>query len=449
MEYFNSKGSLLNSLLCSLIIVLSGLTNVTYSQPLSCLNEINVSLDALCESTLEPLDILASGNSTGPYSLVLTTAAGTVLPANKIVDTHLWTTLTAEVTDSNNNSCWGYVYVEDKNGPTITCADITIECYDMNSYVPTATDGCTDATVSIINSATRNITCDDDYIKEVTQTYLATDDYGNTSFCSQSIMLKRFDMSSIVWPSNFELVNSTNLTCAAAVDDDGFPALSAAGVPTSNGVSIFPYDDLFCNIGVEYTDVEVIAFGCARKIMRTWYVYEWACNSAVELNHVQLIEIADTELPVITNCPPSLIYDADVSAGCSRTLELELPTVTDDCSGLLEIDVKYDGGFVNNATTNPTVTLSGSSTVTYTVYDNCDNSSTCSTLITVRDNVSPTAVCDRNSVVSLRSDGTATAFVETFDDGSSDDCNLYKSLIKRVSNTCDCDRPTFSDLEYL
>jgi len=449
MEYLRIKGSPIPSFFCCLAVLMLCNSSSLSSQSLSCLNEINISLDHDCESIVEAEDILSHGNSTGPYTLMLTTASGTVIPGNMVNEDYLWTTLTAKVTDSPGNNCWGYINVEDKLAPSITCADVTIECYDMNNYEPTAIDGCSMATVSVLSQSMRAISCDDTFVKEVTQTYQATDTYGNTSSCSQTIMLKKFDMASIAWPDDFAIEFNTNLTCNDPINADGYPDISRTGVPTSNGVPIFPYTDLFCNISVEYRDVEVIAFGCARKIMRTWYVYEWSCNGSDDVNHVQLLEIEDTELPTITNCPASLIYDANSNGGCSREVELQLPTATDDCSGVLEIDVVYEGGFANNATQNPIVTLSGSSLVTYTVYDNCDNSASCSTLITIQDQISPTAACDQNSVVSLRADGTAVAFVGTFDDGSHDNCNIYKSLIKRTNNNCGCNRPTFEDLKFL
>ncbi len=419
---------------------------------ISCHNQLNISLDNDCQSQLSAMDILTHGNTGGPYTLELSTANGTVLAPSNIVDeSHLWTTLMAKVTDtSTGNSCWGSVHVEDKLGPTITCADITIDCYDMNTYEPTADDACTTSTVSIVNQSITVLPCTDDNLKEIQQTYQATDSYGNTSNCTQSITLRRFDMTTIDWPEDFELINDTNLTCKDEVNDEGNPDISVTGVPTSNGVALFPYDDFYCNIAVEFRDVVIADFGCAKKIMRTWYVYDWNCNNtSASVNHVQTIEIDDTELPVISNCPSSIIMDADGSAGCQRTLELTLPTVTDDCSGFLEIDVAYNGGFVNNATANPVVTLSGSSMVTYTVYDRCDNSASCSTVVTIRDNESPTAVCDQNTIVSLRSDGTARAYARSFDDGSFDDCELYKTLVKRVSPDCGCDRPYFDDMTYL
>jgi len=433
--------------LCGLAIISVSCLHADAS--ISCHNELNISLDDNCQSLVMAEDVLTHGNPPGTYTLMITTASGALVPGNMITDTYLWTTLTAKVTNSAGNSCWGQINVEDKLGPTITCSDITIACYDMNTYEPTAVDACTTSEVSVIGEVKSVIACDPNHIKEITQEYLATDSYGNTSHCHQTITLSRFDMSTIVWPIDYEIATGNNLTCKDPLNADGNPDISVTGVPTSNGITLYPYDDLYCNIAVDYRDVVIVDFGCSKKIMRTWYVYEWHCGMTTETNHVQTLEINDTELPVITNCPTSLIYDSDGSSGCDREVELQLPSATDDCSGLLEVDVTYQGGFVNNATTNPVVVLSGSTVVKYTVYDRCDNSASCQTVITIRDNQSPTAICDQNSVVSLRSDGTGLAHPGTFDDGSFDDCELYKTVVKRVDPSCGCDRPVFSDMSYL
>ena len=429
-------------------ILFLSITSAVSAQSLSCLNEVNISLGGNCMSQLEPSDILTHGNTTGPYTLEVTTATGNVVLSNLVNENYLWTTLTARVTDALNNVCWGQVNVEDKLGPEITCADLVIDCFEMQNFQPTAVDACSEASVAVIGNSVRNLVCDDDFVAEVTQTYRAEDSFGNVSSCSQTIMLRKFDTAAVDFPADFAIADNTNLTCVDPLNANGFPAVATTGVPTVNGVPIYPMTDQFCNISVEFSDFEVIAFGCARKIMRTWRINEFSCNGNADRNFLQLLEIQDTELPTITNCPPALMYNAD--GGCDREVELQLPTATDDCSGVLEIDVVYEGGFENNATENPVVVLSGSSTVTYTVYDNCDNSASCSTLITIQDEVSPTSVCDQNSVVSLRADGTAIALIGTFDDGSFDDCNFYTSVVRRVGESnCNCGEPSFDALSFL
>lgn len=422
-----------------------------FSQVISCIQDVNVSLGDNCNSTLTPDDILTHGNPAGTYTLMLTTASGAVVSSNIVTEEYLWTTLTAKVTNSTGNMCWSSVHIEDKLGPAITCQDITIDCFDMNTYSATANDACTESTIELLNETISIVDCtvDPAHIKEVTQTYIATDDYGNTSSCVQSIMLSRFDFSAVVWPDSFLLENNTNLTCQDPLNPEGFPDISVTGVPHADGVALFPYEDIYCNIAVEYKDRLTIDFGCSRKVMRTWYIYEWACGKTIENNYVQILEISDTELPVITSCPPNQVLDADGSAGCEKTILLTLPQATDDCSGVIETDIRYAGGFANNVTAPPVVTLSGSTTVTYTVYDQCDNSASCTSLITIRDNASPTAKCDGTTGVALRTDGTAHAYTATFDGGSFDDCSFFKAVIKRNNTNCGCDRPYFDDMTYL
>ena len=56
---------------------------------------------------------------------MITDEHGNVIPNNLLTEDHLWTTVTAKVTDPcSGNSCWTTVDVEDKNAPSIQCEDI-------------------------------------------------------------------------------------------------------------------------------------------------------------------------------------------------------------------------------------------------------------------------------------------------------------------------------------
>ena len=283
------------------------------------------------------------------------------------------------------------------------------------------------------------------------RTYVAVDSYGNVSEpCNQNISLRRIDLDDIDDPDNFELMSNTNLTCNNVVyDSTGFPTVSSTGIPTINGFPIYPVSDFYCNLGIEYDDQIISQAGCLIKIMRTWTYYESWCTTGQFRTYNQIIEIADTEDPVIT-CPESWIISTDGATTCNGTTLLPLPGTSDDCGAVVEIDISYDGGFFNNIDEAQQVTLpAGVNVISYTIYDSCDNSDSCQTSVTVQDDTAPVARCDSDIVVSLRSDGTSKAYASTFDEGSFDDCAFYKTVVRRMDMTCDCDLPEFDDFEYI
>ena len=419
------------------------------AQTVSCNQEINLSLGSDCTSTLLPSDVLTLDNPPGTYSLEVTTPTGIVVPGNLVTSDYLQMTLTARVTNAANNSCWANILVEDKLGPEIQCSNVTVSCADNSSHIPAAIDACSGtASVSLLLENIEPVPCDPNILQTISQTYVATDALGNTSTCSQVISLDRIDLNTIVFPDSLLISNNTNLTCLDMSDPQGSPNAMVAGVPTFNGIPLYPVDQLVsCNITVEFSDRTLFDFGCSRKIFRTWQVYEWVCGDLNSTNFVQVIEIGDTEIPTVS-CPEPISVSTS-SGQCSSFVTLPLPVTSDDCTSVVETDIRYEGGFVNNATIAPVVELSGSSVVTYTVYDGCDNSATCSTIVTVEDNASPVALCDQNSVVSLRSDGTAIALTSTFDNGSFDDCQFYRTVIRRDNTNCGCDEPVFEDMNLL
>ncbi len=419
------------------------------SQTISCNQSVNLSLGDDCMATMVASDVLTLDNPPGSYTLVLTSETGAPILANTVTSAHLWTIVTARVTNAANNSCWANVVVEDKLGPEITCSDVTVSCADQTMNVPFAVDACSGAaSVSLLSESIQIINCDPNIVQTITQSYAGTDAYGNRSTCSQTISLARIDLSQIVFPDSLLLADSTNLTCLDITDPQGSPDVSVTGVPTLNGNALYPSDDIpECNITIEFTDRTLFDFGCSRKIFRTWQVYEWVCGALNSTNFVQVIEIGDTESPVVT-CPEPISVSTSTGQ-CSSFVTLPLPVTSDDCTSVVEIDIVYQGGFSNNATSAPVVELSGTSVVTYNVYDGCDNRATCTTTVTVQDNASPVALCDQNTVVSLRSDGTAVAKTATFDNGSFDDCQFYRTVIKREDTSCGCDTPVFEDMILL
>jgi len=435
-------------LTCSLVLIS---TNI-HSQVITCIEEINVSLDEHCESHIAPIDVLSEFDMGETYDVVLTDHAGNTLPDDTIRIAQLGTQVMFQVTNSGNNRCWGSLTVEDKLAPIINCIDtIRIDCFESKDTIPTHMDNCTESRIEILSERLVPLHCDDDYIKRIDRVYRATDTYGNSSTCRQTVLLNRIDLSLIIFPDTFSIEKGNALACSdVTFDADGFPDLASTGVPTLNGEPIFPNVDIYCNIGVMREDLLVVDQLCVKKYMRTWRVFESWCSAGPMVEYFQVIEIQDDENPTIVT-PLNINVQAGNGPNCEATVTIPLPEVSDDCVGALTIDISYNGGFLPSVTTAPTVSLpSGVNVIKYRVYDGCQNVDSTTINITVIDSSPPTAVCDQNTVVSLRSDGTAKAWSDTFDDGSFDNCStIAKTIVRRMDEGCACDHAEFKDMSYL
>ncbi len=99
---------------------------------------------------------------------------------------------------------------------------------------------------------------------------------------------------------------------------------------------------------------------------------------------------------------------------------------TNDC-GLQSIDVSPTSAACNQVGTPLTVTL--------TVTDINDNTSSCMTSVAVADTVSPVALC-QNTTVYLDAAGQAATTAATIDNGSSDNCGVATVALSPTDFTC-------------
>ncbi len=452
-----TKNRFSNLIYCQIVSLFCIVSSANATNTIACHPNINISLNEDCESLLSASDVLALPPLPfEPHTLILTDSKNDTIQGNVVTSEHLWTTIMAKViNESTGNSCWGSIKVEDKLPPSITCESVVIKCYDAAAYLPKHDDNCSTSELELLDESIIPNSCDLNNIMVINKLWTAVDGYGNKAEpCMQSIVLQRLIFADIDFPKDLEVRLGTNLTCESVVlDENGFPSIDSTGVPTIGGVPIYPLNDIYCSIGVDYDDFVVNDDDCVQKYMRTWRVYEALCSSAGTpgnfISVPQVIEISDTELPTIT-CPPSKTISTSGGESCKGTTQLALPGFTDDCSGLVQLDIVYGGPFLRDVKTEPTVVLDiGVNEIKYTIYDACENPATCTTTVVVDDLTGPNARCDDSKIVSLRSSGTAYATVSSFDNGSNDDCAFYKSIIRKETQSCDCELPEFNDMAYV
>ena len=384
--------------------------------------------------------------------------------------------------EAGGNTCWGTVIIEDKAAPSITaCADVTINCTqsaDDTTLVPlpTAEDNCTGATVSLIDEST-NTTDQCGAGVVITRMYVAVDGEGNTSApCTQQITIERIQgvdfPEDIAWycstfSNNNNITAATALTCGAYVVNPALGnVLDATGetgaclASTGSGVPSVAAG-LYCNYAVSSSDDVLTICEAADntfKIIRTWTVLDWCTNSVVNFNdanmngvqdageedNIQIIKVVDNVAPVITlaadaDLTVSASQPATATQACRSVSFLPNPTFTDACgTATLQVFTPIgQANIVNNNYQIPAPGLGiGMHVITYVATDACGNTSELEATIEVRDDVSPTPVCDEITQVSIGANGVATVLAATFDDGSNDNCGIASMAVRRMTDAC-------------
>ena len=433
------------SLLTIIILFFTTLTPVSLTaQPycaLACNNAVNVSLPAACEAEIK-YDMILEGTYTsttcspnGPSAFVVTVMdmQGAPLPTSPYVDsTHIGSNYLVKVKHwATGNSCWGNILVQDKLAPSLTCPpDVTVACTESTDTTatgqPTAAD-CSAFTISY-NDNVLNFGCNGSgKAGVVKRTWKAKDVYDNERTCLQTITIDLPSTSDIEWPPHLDDNNAPSLDCQNPNTNP-----SNTGAPTINGQPI-PNGTGFCNMAIAFDDLTIPLCENSFKIVRSWTVVFW-CTGAI-LNHTQIIAVKDKTAPNLT-CPPPLTVGTTSSSQCQATVILPQVGISDNCSTNFIVSTNTpngwasgNGGVVNNVNT-------GTYTITYQVSDDCKNTASCTTQLTVEDDDSPTVVCDEFTVTTLNNTGIAVVFASTFDDGTYDNCGYFTLSVRRMQAGC-------------
>lgn len=427
------------------------------------------------------------------YDVVLTYPLGTTTYNGPIIDqTHVGHNVPYTLVHPiSGNSCWGTLVIEDKLAPVIACpADVTLLCTEnpdeLNTLIfnqltdefgvlltgePTIVQECSDATRTYSDNVSDfDCAANPEFAHIIQRTFTVTDEYGNVGQCVQNIYIRRAEFSDVVVP------NDVDIDCndPAFADGDYSPEAIEARLPddlpfidpciAGNGWPELGCENLttagsgdVCGLGISYVDEMVnICEGTSFKIVRTWTLFDWCPangGSGVELDYVQTIKInnvaptitvqglqnangefeigaynpAGSPLPVCSTSGPFPV--ASVEGNCD-----ELVSVTLQVSNVGDVDVTPAPGsnLTQAGIIDGNLPLGGPYDVTYIATDACGTTSQVTIQVMVIDNISPVAICDEITTVSVSSDGNVVVPAETFDDGSHDNCCLDGFLVKRM-----------------
>ena len=281
--------------------------------------------------------------------------------------------LTMSVTDTCGRAvnCLTEINIIDETLPEITCpVELTIDISDLTypetveTWLETimATDNCSDPSTtndldeSRILGGLGDFQCEPTFTLDVE--FLATDACGNTEACASSIFVINELMPDIVCDAG--LIVECGIDPEELLDDllIQFEDINAfdEDITVQDDANI---EDI---IGLECGETATIIFsvidGCGRLS-----------------DCIALVEIEDTTLPEITNCPSTLIIDAITD---NTETEINAWLVSFEAEDLCTIGIIYDNNFDDNIFMN----LCGQSDtidLTFTAADFCQNLTSCNT----------------------------------------------------------------------
>ncbi len=444
-----------------------------FAPQVDCNDTINISLDEFCQGRVTPEMVLESSNYNPlDYEIVIRDGFTKIpIPTSPTINSsHIGKYLeVSAIHRCSGNSCWGILLVEDKLKPKLACRSIIVNCSDpilptspgigfpKPAGAPNPTpvagqpltfisnspfyDNCgptilkySDRVVSVVCPPTVT------YLDTIFRLWTATDSYGNTETCQDTILVRPGNIDSVKCPPSYDGVDRDPIACSATFpkDANGNPHPSYTGYPTGFGCR---------NINYAYTDTKLNVCNGSYKILREWIIVDWCSGRDTEC--VQLIKIIDDRGPVIVCRPMQTV--STIANECTGSATIGLPTVVQECSpnitwvvkvkrGVLDprippssLDAVTDG-VVNNKDNTYTINdlPVGLSWVLFIATDGCGNSTECATEVRVEEKTKPIPVCQFETVVALTTEGTARVYAESFDDGSYDNCALDSMKVKRM-----------------
>jgi PKD repeat protein len=370
----------------------------------------NIGPNALCQNINVQLD--ASGNASITAAQVDNGSTDNCGIQSITVSPNAFTcaniganTVTLTVTDVNGNvsTCNATVTVQDNIAPTALCQNPTVQLDASGNASITAaqinngsSDNCAVQSVSV---SPNTFTCAN--IGANTVTMIVTDVNGNVSTCNATVTVQdNIGPNALCENINVQLDASGNASITAAQVDNGSTD----------------------NCGIQSITVSPNAFTCAN----------------IGANTVTLT-VTDVNGNVSTCAATVTVQDNIAPTALCQNLTVQLDAVGSTSISVAQVNNgSSDNCGVQSVTVNPntfTCANIGANTVTLTVTDVNGNTSTCNGLVTVQDNIAPTAIC-QSITVQLDGSGNASITAAQINNGSFDNCGIQSVTVSPSSFTC-------------
>ncbi|MFH6946829.1 beta strand repeat-containing protein, partial [Flavobacterium sp. FlaQc-49] len=370
------------------VITIEDTTAPTWTTEAGTLNVTVQCSDATALTTAQTQFPVATDSCDGDVSNIVKTSGAFVASegcANAGTYTNTWT-----VKDDCGNTSDTFtqiITIEDTTAPTWTTQtgtlNVTVQCSDATALTtaqtqfPVATDSC-DGDVSNIVKTSGAFVASEGCANAgtYTNTWTVKDDCGNTSDVYTQIITIE-DTTAPTWTTEAGTLNVT-VQCSDAT------ALNTA--QTQFPVATDSCDGDVSNI-VKTSGAFVASEGCtnAGTYTNTWTVKD-DCGNTSDV-YTQVITIEDTTAPTWTTEAGTLNVTVQCSdATALTTAQTQFPVATDSCDGDVSNIVKTSGAFV----ASEGCANAGTYTNTWTVKDDCGNTSdTFTQVITIEDTSKP------------------------------------------------------------
>ncbi|HRI27947.1 MAG TPA: HYR domain-containing protein, partial [Chitinophagales bacterium] len=231
--------------------------------------------------------------------------------------------------------------------------------------------------VTLVNSFNGTNTLDGEVLPLgiTTVVWTATDICGNTSSCEVTITVMDDQNPQLVCPDEVTISSGTGNNCAAMVNNIGLLSLM------DNCSVSATYSFGGATLGSGTGD----ASGSTFEVGTTTITYTATDGDGNTAACSFDVVVTDANAPTL-DCPMDIVTTNQLN-NCSRLVNWNAPTVSDDCGANVQLAV--DLGNLNPNGSGLALINVGTSTVTYTATDASGNTATCSFNITVQDAENP------------------------------------------------------------
>ncbi len=367
--------------------------------PVAVCQDITLALDASGNATIVASDI--DGGSTDNCGIASVSASQTTFDCSNIGPNNV--TLTVTDVNGNVSTCTSIVTIEDNMLPTVVCQDITLalDASGNTTIVAADIDGGSTDNCGIASVSASQTTFDCSNIGPNNVTLTVTDVNGNVSTCTSVITVEDNVLPTAICQDIILVLDISGNANIVATDIDGGST---------------------DNCGIASISASQTAFDC----------------SNIGPNNVTLT-VTDVNGNVSTCTSTVTIEDNMLPTAVCQDITLAL-----DASGNVTIVASdIDGGSTDNCgiasvsasqTTFDCINI-GPNNVTLTVTDVNGNVSTCTSIVTIEDNMLPTAVC-QDITLALDASGNTTIVAADIDGGSTDNCGI--ASVSASQTTFDC-----------
>ena len=318
-------------------------------------------------------------------------------------------TFTATDQGNNTNSCVFNVIVKDKVDPTISCpSNITLNanqdnaggCTASTTFSVTTSDDCS----TPVLTQTAGLASGADFpIGTTTNTFVSTDAGGRTATCTFTISVNDIQAPTALCKNK-----------TVQLDANGNATISTTDI--NNGSSDNCGNIASLSLDVTSFDCEDVGTHTVALTVKDDYDNTNTCQATVT--------VEDNIAPTALCKNKTLQLDAN-GEGTITTPDID--NNSSDICGIASLSLDNTSFDCEDI---------GAHTITLTVKDNNDNTSTCQASLTVEDKVTPIALC-KNKTLQLDANGEGSITTNDINNNSTDACGIASLSLDNTSFDCE------------